>query len=258
MTVTISRSRQRSRLHWVPAAAGWVLGVIAGASLLSSISTTIRHLTRVPRQFIDHYLFNFPDTSFAWAFALAVMAGALVAHKRIAWWVLVINLVIAVGFDVAALTERDGSRFEDIGEVLGLTFHIAAIAILVLAYDEFWAKVRRGALFKAAAVLVAGNVIGILLAWALLELFPGTLKQDYRLPYAINRVSGFATATPDFFEGRPNVLLNALFGLFGALALMAAAIVLFQSQKAENALTAQDESAIRALLDVFGLLVIMG
>ena len=252
MTVTISRSRQRSRLHWVPAAAGWVLGVIAGASLLSSISTTIRHLTRVPRQFIDHYLFNFPDTSFAWAFALAVMAGALVAHKRIAWWVLVINLVIAVGFDVAALTERDGSRFEDIGEVLGLTFHIAAIAILVLAYDEFWAKVRRGALFKAAAVLVAGNVIGILLAWALLELFPGTLKRDYRLPYAINRVSGFATATPDFFEGRPNVLLNALFGLLGALALMAAAIVLFQSQKAENALTAQDESAIRALLDVYG------
>ncbi|MGV1087342.1 MAG: bifunctional lysylphosphatidylglycerol synthetase/lysine--tRNA ligase LysX, partial [Mycobacterium sp.] len=254
MTVTTSRSRsrRRSRLRWVPAGAGWVLGVIAGASLLSSVSTTIRHLTRVPRQFIDNYLFNFPDTSFAWAFALAVMAGALVARKRIAWWVLVINLVVAVGFDVAALTARDGSRFEDIGEFLGLTVHIAAIAVLVLAYDEFGAKVRRGALFKAAAVLAAGNVVGILLAWGLLELFPGTLKREYRLPYAINRVSGFATATPDLFEGRPNVLLNALFGLFGALALMAAAIVLFQSQRAENALTGPDESAIRGLLQVYG------
>ncbi len=252
VTMTRSRTRQRSPLRWVPAAAGWVLGVIAGAALLSSVSTTIRHLTRVPRQFIDHYLFNFPDTSFAWAFALAVMAGALAARKRIAWWVLVINLVIAVGFDAAALAEHDGSRLEDVGEILGLAFHIAAIALLVLAYDEFWAKVRRAALFKAAAVLVAGNVVGIVLAWGLLELFPGTLKREYRLPYAINRVSGFATATPDLFEGRPNVLLNALFGLFGALALMAAAVVLFQSQKAENALTGQDEAAIRALLETYG------
>ncbi len=122
----------------------------------------------------------------------------------------------------------------------------------MLAYGEFWAKVRRGALFKAAAVLVAGNVIGILLAWGLLHLFPGSLQPDDRLEYAVNRVSGFAVATPDYFVGKPNVLLNALFGLFGALALMAAAVVLFQSQRAENALTAEDESAIRGLLEVWG------
>ena len=254
MTVTMSRNRSQgqSRLHWVPAAAGWILGVIAGAALLSSVSTTIRHLTRVPRQFVDTYLFNFPDTSFAWAFALAIMAGALVARKRIAWLVLVIILVLGIGFDVVALSQRDGSRLEDIGEYLGLTFHITALAVLVGAYDEFWAKVRRGALFKAAAVLVAGNVLGILLAWGLLELFPGSLQRDYRLGYAVNRVSGFAVATPDFFAGRPPTLLNALFGLFGALALMAAAVVLFQSQRAENALTGQDESAIRGLLEVYG------
>ena len=252
MTVTTSRSQRQSRLHWVPAAAGWILGVIAGAALLSSVSTTIRHLTRVPRQFVDTYLFNFPDTSFAWAFALAIMAGALVARKRIAWLVLVIILVLGIGFDVEALSQRDGTRLEDVGEFLGLTFHIAALAALVLAYDEFWAKVRRGALFKAAAVLFAGNVLGILLAWGLLELFPGSLQRDYRLGYAVNRVSGFAVATPDFFAGRPPTFLNALFGLFGALALMAAAVVLFQSQRADNALTGQDESAIRGLLEVYG------
>ncbi len=252
MTVTTTRRRTRTRLHWVPAATGWFFGVIATAALLSSVSTTIRHLTKVPREFIDRYLFNFPDTSFAWAFALAVMAGALGARKRIAWWVLVLNLVLAITFDVSALTERDGSRWEDIGEFVGLTFHITAILVLVAAYGEFWAKVRRGAVFKAAAVLVAGNVIGIGLAWGLLHLFPGSLHPDDRLGYAINRVSGFAVATPDFFAGKPNVLLNALFGLFGALALMAAAVVLFQSQRAENALTAEDESAIRGLLEVWG------
>ncbi len=252
MTVTIARPRPRSRLHWVPTAAGWLFGVIATAALLSSVSTTVRHLTKVPREFIDRYLFNFPDTSFAWAFALAVMAGALGARKRIAWWVLVANLVLAITFDISALAQRDGGRWEDVGEVLGLTFHIAAIVLLVLAYNEFWAKVRRGAVFKAAAVLIAGNVIGILLAWGLLHLFPGSLHPDDRLEYAINRVSGFAVATPDFFIGKPNVLLNALFGLFGALALMAAAVVLFQSQRAENALTIEDESAIRGLLEVWG------
>nr|MCW1959072.1 phosphatidylglycerol lysyltransferase domain-containing protein [Mycobacterium sp.] len=252
MTVMTSRPRTQSRFGWVPAAAGWILGVIATASLLSSVSTSIRHLTKVPREFIDKYLFNFPDTSFAWAFALAVMAGALAARKRIAWWVLVGNLVLAIVLDVVALTQRDGTRLEDIGEFLGLAIHVTAITVLILAYSEFWAKVRRGALLKAAAVLVAGNVIGILLAWGLLELFPGSLQRDYRLPYAVNRVSGFAVATPDYFVGRPNVLLNALFGLFGALALMAAAVVLFQSQRAENALTGEDEIAIRALLETWG------
>ena len=67
-----------------------------------------------------------------------------------------------------------------------------------------------------------------------------------------NRVIGFALADPDVFTGRPHVFLNAIFGLFGALALIAAAIVLFQSQRADNALTGEDESAIRGLLELYG------
>ena len=250
--MTITTTRNRTRLRWVPAAAGWILGVIATAALLSSVSPLIRHLTSAPREFIDNYLFNFPDTSFAWAFALAVMAGALAARKRIAWWVLVVILVVAVGFDVVSLTQRADTRFERVGEYLGLGFHIASIVVLVLARGEFWARVRRGALLKAAAVLVAGNVLGILLGWGLVELFPGSLQPDYRLAYTVNRVSGFATAASDLFVGRPPAILNALFGLFGALALMAAAVVLFQSQRADNALTGEDELAIRGLLESYG------
>ncbi len=67
-----------------------------------------------------------------------------------------------------------------------------------------------------------------------------------------NRVVGFALADPDLFTGRPHVFLNAIFGLFGALALIAATMVLFQSQRAENALTGEDESAIRGLLELYG------
>ena len=121
---------------------------------------------------------------------------------------------------------------EESGEMIGLAFHVAAVAFLVLARKEFWAKVRRGALVKAAVALVAGMAIGILVGWGLLELFPGTLERDYRLAYAANRVVAFAGVGSDAFDGQhPHVFVNALLGLFGALALMVAAIVLFRSQR---------------------------
>lgn len=236
----------------MPTAAGWTVGIIATLSLIASVSQTVRWLIQVPREFVNDYIFNFPDTSFSWAFVLALLAAALAARKRIAWWILMLYFVGAIGWNVGDLATGGDPVAEDVGEVIGLVFHVAAIAFLVLARNEFWAKVRRGALVKSAVVLIAGMAIGILAAWALLELFPGTLPPEWRLLYAVNRVSGFATVPTDVFEGYSHPFLNAIFGLFGALALMAAAVVLFQSQRASNALTGEDESAIRGLLELYG------
>ena len=210
------------------------------------MSTAVSHITRVPREFIDNYLFNFPDTSFAWAFALAVMAGALAARKRIAWWVLVVNLCVAIVFDITSLAEDSGSRFEDIGEFLGLSFHIIALAVLVAATTSSGPKCDAARCSRHGAVLVAVNVVGILLAWGLSN-SSGLLQPDYRLPYAINR--GWVRGGPRTSSSGGRRCSSTLFGLFGAVALMAAAIVLFQSQRAENALTGEDESAIRGLLE---------
>src|SRR6202040_2437235 len=242
----------KSRLRWVPAAAGWTVGVIATLSLIASVSPVIRWVIRVPREFINDYLFNFPDTSFAWSFVLALLAGALTTRKRVAWWLLVLNLLLAAGLNVAGLTADDVTPAKTFGETLGLGLHLAALVVLALAYREFWAKVRQGALYKAAAVLLTGWAIGILLSWGLVEMFPRTLASDDRLFYVVNRVVGFAVVAPASFTGRPTVFLNAIFGLFSAMALIAAAIVLFQSQRAENALTGEDESAIRGLLELYG------
>ena len=250
--MTVTATRRSSRLSWVPATAGWVVGIIATLSLVASLSPLARWVIKVPREFVDNYIFNFPDTSFAWAFVLALLAAALAARKRIAWWLLLLNLVFAAGWNVGDLASGEENRFQSSGEIVGLGLHVAAIVLLLLAYREFYARVRRGALLKAAVVLVAGMAVGTLLAWGLLEAFPGTLPSDERLPYALNRVSGFALADPDFFTGHPHVVLRTLFGLFGAMALMLAAVVLFQSQRAENALTGEDESAIRGLLEVYG------
>jgi lysyl-tRNA synthetase class 2 len=251
--VSRSTSRPKSRYRWVPAAAGWTIGVIATLSLLASVSPAVRWIIKIPREFVNDYIFNFPDTSFAWAFVLALLAAALAARKSVAWWLLVSYMVAAIVWNIGDLVSGEETVMEEAGEIIGLGFHVLAIAFLVLARKEFWARVRRGALFKAAGVLVVGMAIGILVAWGLLELFPGTLDHDERLPYAANRVIAFAGVDADAFSGHhPHVLLNAIFGLFGALALMAAAIVLFQSQHAENALTGEDESAIRGLLEVYG------
>ncbi|OJZ71714.1 lysine--tRNA ligase [Mycobacterium paraffinicum] len=236
----------------MPAAAGWIVGVIATVSLLASVSPALRWVIKVPREFINDYLFNFPDTSIAWSFVLALLAAALTARKRIAWLVLLGQMILAAALNAADIAAGDNTPAETFGENLGFAVHIVAIVLLVLAYREFWAKVRKGALVKAAAVLVAGDVIGILVSWGLVELWPGTLARQDRLPYVANRVVGFALADPDLFTGKPHVFLNAIFGLFGALALIMATIVLFQSQRADNALTGEDESAIRGLLELYG------
>jgi lysyl-tRNA synthetase, class II len=248
-----SGSRPNSRYRWVPATAGWIVGVIATLSLLASVSPLIRWLIKVPREFINVYLFNFPDTSIAWSFVLALLAAALTARKRIAWLLLLGNMILAAVLNAADIAAGGNTPAENFGENLGFAVHIVAIVLLVLSYREFWAKVRRGALLKAAGVLVAGGVVGILISWGLVELFPGSLARQDRLPYVANRVIGFALADPDLFTGRPQVLLNAIFGLFGALALIAATIVLFQSQRADNALTGEDESAIRGLVELYGM-----
>jgi lysyl-tRNA synthetase class 2 len=244
--------RPTSRFSWVPAAAGWTVGVIATLSLIASVSPLVRWVIKVPREFVNDYLFNFPDTSFAWAFVLTLLAAALAARKRIAWWILVLYMVGAIGWNLGDLVAGGDTMADEAGEMIGMAFHITAIVCLVLARKQFWAKVRRGALVKSAVALMAGMAIGTLAAWGLLTLFPGTLDTSSRLPYAINRVSGFATVPTEVFEGYSHPFLNAVFGLFGALALMAAAVVLFQSQRAANALTGEDESAIRGLLELYG------
>ncbi len=245
--------RPRSRYSWVPAAAGWTVGVIATLSLFASVSPGIRWLIKEPREFVNDFIFNFPDTSFAWAFVLALLAAALAARKRLAWLILVLYMAASIGWNVYGIVDSGASWMRETGEMIGLAFHIAAVVFLLLARKEFWAKVRRGALFKAALTLIAGMAIGILVGWGLLELFPGTLERDYRLGYAVNRVVAFAGVDAGAFDGQhPHLLVNALLGLFGALALMVAAIVLFRSQRSENALTGEDESAIRGLLELYG------
>nr|WP_245672985.1 bifunctional lysylphosphatidylglycerol synthetase/lysine--tRNA ligase LysX [Aldersonia kunmingensis] len=235
--------RKHGRFSQVPHIAGLVLGIFAALCLVWSISPTIRYLVHDVRQYIDDYYFDAPDTSLAWALVLGLLAGALASRKRIAWWLLTVYLVL-VALDNLAKIIEDGN----VHAAIALGVHVVVIGILIASYGEFYTRVRRGAVWKALGVLIVGLVVGTLVGWGIVALFPGSLPEDQTFYWALNRVTGLVFVDNENFDGRPHGFVNTLLGLFGALALLAAVVTLFRSQRASNALTGTDESALRGLL----------
>ncbi|WP_254303608.1 bifunctional lysylphosphatidylglycerol synthetase/lysine--tRNA ligase LysX [Rhodococcoides kyotonense] len=231
----------------VPHIAGLVLGVYAVFVFLWSLSPALRVVIRVPREYIDTYYFDAPDTSLSWALVVGILAAALASRKRIAWWLLTIYLVLLALTNIA-----EGIDTGKVDAWIALGVHLVVIGILIASRREFYTRVRRGAGWKALGVLILGAVVGTLVGWALVALFPGTLPESQTFLWAFNRVTALATVDNEQFDGRPHGFVNTLLGLFGALALLAATITLFRSQRSSNALTGSDESALRGLLDKWG------
>ena len=170
-------SRSNSRFRWVPAAAGWIVGVIATLSLLASMSPLIRWLIQVPREFINDYLFNFPDTSFAWSFVLALLAAALTARKRIAWLLLLGNMILAAVLNAADIAAG--------GNTAGRELRREPRVRLPHRRDrpagaELSGVLGQGPQSRACSrrprCWSPGGLIGILVSWGLVEMFPGTLE----------------------------------------------------------------------------------
>ncbi|ATL32432.1 bifunctional lysylphosphatidylglycerol synthetase/lysine--tRNA ligase LysX [Streptomyces formicae] len=232
-----------SRVPEVFAAFFGTLGVFC--AVLAVIAPLRRLLLPVIR-FLD--LITVPvSANLAYAVFLFLLAAATAARKKVAWWLVVSYLGLLLAFDV-------------LGAALGYwaeslpSFVICGVAfvLLILARGEFSADSRRGAVWRAIAVLAAGLGIAILVGWGLVELFPGTLPRGERLLWAANRVCGGLLHGHDYFDGTPPRGLHFWLGLFGALALLNAAATLFRSQRMEAALHGDEEPRIRALLGAYG------
>lgn len=238
---------EHGRLTQVPHISGLILGVFAVLVFLWSLSPALRVVIRVPREYIDDYYIDAPDTSLAWALVVGLTAAALASRKRIAWWFLTLYLVLV------ALNNLDqGINDKNVNAWVAIGVVVVIIAILIAARREFYTRVRRGAAWKALGVLVLGAAIGTGVGWGLVALFPGTLPESQTFLWAFNRVTALAAVDNEQFDGRPHGFVNTLLGLFGALALLAAVVTLFRSQRSSNALTGSDESALRGLIDKFG------
>lgn len=115
---------------------------------LHSLSPLIRWIIRIPREFVNDYLSNFPDTSFAWSFVLILLPRRLPHASGSPGGILLVYMVGAIGWNVYGLLSGnrpvvDLTVVQDLGEALGLAFHVGVIVVLLWSRKQFWAKVRR-------------------------------------------------------------------------------------------------------------------
>ncbi|MFE5136404.1 bifunctional lysylphosphatidylglycerol synthetase/lysine--tRNA ligase LysX [Streptomyces fagopyri] len=232
-------------LSRVPEGYGAFFGVLSALCVVLAFIEPLRRLLRPVVDFLDQVIVPV-SANLAYAAFLFLLAAATAARKKVAWWLVVVYLGLLVLSDVVGLAMGLYAASLPSFAVCGV-----ALVLLVVARREFYADSRRGAVWRALAVLVAGLVVAILLGWGLVELFPGTLPRGDRLTWAAGRVCG-GLVSADSFGGRPPHPVYFFLGLFGAVALLNAAATLFRSQRLEAALHGDEESRIRSLLRAYG------
>ncbi|MEU6261129.1 bifunctional lysylphosphatidylglycerol synthetase/lysine--tRNA ligase LysX [Streptomyces sp. NPDC047043] len=232
-------------LSKVPEVFGAFFGALGLLCVLLALIPPLRALLRPVVRFLDLLIVPI-SANLAYAVFLFLLAAATAARKKIAWWLVVVYLGLLVLDDILGVAL--GLYAESVPSLVVCSL---ALALLIVARGEFYAASRRAAVRRALAVLLAGIVLGILVGWGLVELFPGTLPRGQRLAWAANRVCGGLVSARSF-DGRPPRALFFLLGLFGALALLNAAATLFRSQRMESALHGDEEPRIRALLKAYG------
>ncbi|WP_406301806.1 bifunctional lysylphosphatidylglycerol synthetase/lysine--tRNA ligase LysX [Streptomyces sp. NBC_00885] len=247
MSVTVEQptSARGGLLSRVPGAFAMFFAALGVFCVILSLIPPLRRLLRPVAVFLDRVAIPV-SANLAYAVFLLLLAAAIGARKKAAWWLVVSYLALLLIADVLVLAVDHEWTW-----IPNLVLCTAAVAVLVAARGEFYAKSRRASLGHALLVLVLGLAAGVLVGWGLVELFPGTLPQNQRLLWAANRVLG-GLASGDQFDGHPPRFLFFLLGLFGAIALLSAAATLFRSQRMEAALHGDEEPRIRALLGAYG------
>ncbi|THA57631.1 bifunctional lysylphosphatidylglycerol synthetase/lysine--tRNA ligase LysX [Streptomyces sp. A1136] len=247
MSATAEQTRgTRSRfLHRVPDAFGAFFAALGLLCALLSFSPGLRRLLRHIVRFLDDFVIPV-SANLAYAVFLFLLAAALGARKKVAWWIVVTYLALLILVDVLFIADDEYW----IGGV-SLAIAAAALALLIAGRREFYAASRPGAFWRALLVLGLGLLLAVLAGWGLVALFPGTLPKGQWLDWAAKEVFG-GLFSDRRFDGRPPRPLSFLLGLFGAIALLNAAAALFRSQRLTAALHGDEEPRIRALLGAYG------
>ncbi|MFF7970207.1 bifunctional lysylphosphatidylglycerol synthetase/lysine--tRNA ligase LysX [Streptomyces sp. NPDC007905] len=233
------------RLGWVPEAFATLFAALGLLCALLAFIAPLRVLLRPVVRSLDLLLVPI-SANLAYAVFLFLLAGATGARKKVAWWLVVVYLGLVVLADVLGVAPG-----QYVASLPSLVLCGLLLLLLVLARKEFYAASRRGAVWRALGVLLAGLAAAVVVGWGLVSLFPGTLPQSQHLAWAADRVCGGLVSNSSF-DGRPPRKVTFVLGLLGALALLNAAATLFRSQRLEAALHDDEEARIRALLKAYG------
>ncbi|MCB5165471.1 bifunctional lysylphosphatidylglycerol synthetase/lysine--tRNA ligase LysX [Streptomyces bambusae] len=232
-------------LNRIPDGFAAFFGTLGLLCALLALSPGLRRLLRPVVRFLDEIVVPV-SANLAYAVFLFLLAAALGARKKVAWWIVVCYLGLLILVDLVWMA--DG---EYVIGAASFVLAVAATVVLVLARGEFYAASRSGAFWRALLVLGLGLLAAVLLGWGLVAIWPGTLPRGQWLDWAAKQVFGGLFSARQF-DGRPPRPLFFFCGLFGALALLNAAATLFRSQRLTAALHGDEEPRIRALLGAYG------
>ncbi|MEJ4113184.1 bifunctional lysylphosphatidylglycerol synthetase/lysine--tRNA ligase LysX [Corynebacterium kroppenstedtii] len=240
-----------------PTIYGSLLGMYALIAFLFSALRPLRHRLQRIREFFDIVILPMPEVSISWAIALGLLAAAVLARKRMAWWVSVIlliflNLENALFFAISLYEPVYETRLATIELNIGFVVKPVMLIGLLATRAAFPARTRHAAMRKATAVYLLGEGIVALAGWGLVELFPHTLAREDRLKWVINKAYTFSLADGKLIEGHPGWIASFVVTLASAIIFLLSVWTMFSSQRDNNALTAEDETAIRAMIARWG------
>lgn len=241
------RTGPRRFLARVPDMLATLFAVIAWLCVLLALVPLLRRRAE-PLTVAAEYLAIPVRPNLAYAAFLGLLAASLRRRTRVSWW-----FVVLFYFGPSFLGSVAGS-FTAPPLLVGAGVLFVLLGVTVAARREFNARLEPGNGWRALATLVGGLIVasalGALLVWA----FPGTLRSaGDRTTWAIDHaVGGLGTAIALEIPGRPPHFVTFLCGLFGAIAFLAAAWVLFRPRRAHGYLSPRQEHQIRELLAASG------
>jgi lysyl-tRNA synthetase class 2 len=241
------------------------LTVLAALCAVAAVSAAFHHRVQWVRVAVDELLVPAP-ANLGYAAFIGVLAVAVAHRKRVAFWMLVVgfglqavaDLVLFGVYDLIRTSpseywESDLKPFEPWLAAGNLLLTAAMLALLAMSHRQFSARVQRASLRKALATLLGLLVAFSLAGWALVEAFPGSLRNGAdEVLYAAEKVTGGAFVFDVTRAGGAPGWVNLVLGLFGAISLFVSLYVLFRSQRAAAALAPDDERRVRALLATDG------
>ncbi len=234
-------------LSRVPGFLASLFTVVATFCVLLALVPLLRHRTE-PIRAASEFLAIPLRPNLAYAAFLGLIAASLRRRTRMSWWI-----VVLFYFGPAFLGSLGGG-FEQPTLFLAAAVLGLLLGLTIAARRQFTARVEKGNGWRALATLVAGLIIasgvGILLVFA----FPGSLHAaDDKVAWAVNHVvGGLGDAETLDIQGRPVPFVTFLCGLFGGLAFIAAAYMLFRPTRQHAFLTPDQESQLRLLLGANG------
>jgi len=241
------RPPRRDVVSRVPDALATLVAVVAWACAVLALVPLLRSRSE-PVQVAAAYLAIPIRPNLAYAAFLGLIAASLRRRTRLSWWV-----VVLLYFGPALLGSLVGGIIEP-PLFLSAAILSVLLALTIAARRQFTARLEPGNGWRAAGTLAVGLVCATALALPLVWAFPGTLRSGAdRVTWAVDHVfGGLGNGMSLSIVGRAPATVTFLCGLFGGLAFVAAAWVLFRPTRSHAYLDADQERQIRALLAMTG------